>query len=278
MKSSLKVDRRTCVKALCAVLAGVMLPLAAVHAGEIDSLKSKGKMVFGIVTDQNPFGFINGNGSNDGYDIELARDMAKKLGVTAEFVPVTAANRIPLLLTGKVDALICVLGMYPDRAKVVQYTEPYAVISASIYGKKDDKISTVNDLAGQSIAVARASSMDKAISQVAPKTATIRRYDDDSSAIQALLSGQTQVLSGYSHYFPVLNKAAPNQYEQKVILSQEFLGIAVRPSDKDLAVWINAYLDTSDKDGSWNSLYKKWFGVDKPSLPKSLPNIPVASN
>src|SRR6516225_3074526 len=88
MKSLLKVDRRKYVKALCAVLAGVMLPLAAAHAGEIDTLKSKGKMVFGIVTDQNPFGFINSNGNNDGYDIELARDMAKKLGVTAEFVPV----------------------------------------------------------------------------------------------------------------------------------------------------------------------------------------------
>lgn len=277
MNSSLKVGRRKCLRTLCAIVAGAILPIAA-HAGEIDTLKAKGKIIFGIVTDQNPFGFINGAGANDGYDIELARDMAKKLGVTPEFVPITSANRIPLLLTGKVDALICVLGMYPDRAKVVQYTQPYAVINAALYAKKDDKITMINDLAGQSVAVARASSMDKAVSEVAPKTATIRRYDDDSSAIQALLSGQAQVLSGYSHYFPILNKAAPNQYEQKIVLSQEFLGIAVRPSDKDLAVWINTYLDKSDKDGSWNTLYKKWFGIEKPSLPKSLPNIPIASN
>lgn len=280
MKRVNGVCRRNWFKALCGVAVLAVMPFVSslTHAGEIENIKAKGTMTFGIVTDQPPFGFINSAGKNDGYDIEIARDIAKQLGVTPEFVPVTAANRIPLLLTGKVDALICALGMYPDRAKVVQYTQPYAVINTVLFASKADKLASMNDLGGQSVAVARASSMDKAITSAAPKTTIIRRYDDDSSAIQALLSGQAEVLAGYSHYLPILNRAMPNKFEAKVVLDQEFEGIAVRPSDKDLAVMINSMLDKSAANGSWNSLYKKWFEVDRPAIPKSIPNIPVASN
>jgi polar amino acid transport system substrate-binding protein len=248
------------------------------RAQSIEEIKAKGSFTFGIVTDQVPFGFINEKGENDGYDIELSRMMAKEMGVEPKYVVITAANRIPQLLTGKVDMLISVLGMYPDRAKVIQYVKPYAAIQAVIFGSKGDALAKVEDLSGHTVAVARASSMDKKITEIAPKDATIMRFDDDSSAVQALISGQSQVLAGFSHYFGGIEKAAPGKFEPKVVLSTEYLGIALRPNQKELTDWVNDFLTRHEQDGTVNALYKKWFNNDRPEMPASLEGIPFTVN
>jgi polar amino acid transport system substrate-binding protein len=255
----------------------LLFGVSQAQARSVEAIKSSGTITFGVVTDQVPFGFINEKGENDGYDIELTRMMASELGVTAKYVPITAANRIPQLLTGKVDMLVCVLGMYPDRAKVIQYLKPYAAIQTTIYGKKDLQINDLKALAGHTIAVPRASSIDTEVTKVAPEQATIRRFDDDSSAVQALLSGQADLLGGYSHYFAAIDRAQPGVYEGKVTLSTEYLGIAVKPGDKDLAVWGDAFLSRHEADQSINTLYRKWFAADRPAMPESLPGISYAT-
>ncbi|QGY33194.1 transporter substrate-binding domain-containing protein [Pantoea cypripedii] len=243
-------------------------------ADTLDNIKSKGSMTFGIVTDQPPYGFINEKGQNDGYDIEIARMMAKELGVTPKFVPITASNRIPLLLTGKVDMLICVLGMYPDRAKVIQYLKPYAASAVELYAAKGTNVKSLAELAGHNVAVARGSSVDKMLTSSAPAGTNIQRFDDDSSAIQSLVSGQSDVLAGYSNYFLPLQKASPNKFESKATLEVEYLGIAVRPNQKAYTDWANNFLDKNQTQILAN--YKKWFGIDRPALPAELPGIPFS--
>ena len=241
------------------------------NADTLDSIKAKGSMTFGIVTDQPPYGFINDKGQNDGYDIEIARSMAKELGVTPKFIPVTASNRIPLLLTGKVDMLICVLGMYPDRAKVIQYLKPYAASAVQLYAAKDTNVKALSELSGHNVAVARGSSVDKMLTSSAPSVTNIQRFDDDSSAIQSLVSGQSDVLAGYSNYFLPLQKASKDKFEIKATLEVEYLGIAVRPNQKAYTDWANNFLDVNKTQIL--SDYKKWFGVDRPELPSELPGI-----
>jgi polar amino acid transport system substrate-binding protein len=280
MNSSTRIVGRRAVlgaMAVAAALAGFATwGSPAARAETPDDIKKKGSITFGIVTDQVPFGFINDKGENDGYDISLARMMAKELGVEPKFQPITSANRIPQLLTGKVDMLICALGMYPDRAKVVQYVQPYAAIEAVVYGPKDSTVSKPADLAGHTIAVEKGSSMDKALTESAPKDATIRRYDDASSAIQALLSGQTEYLGSYSHEFASVNKANPDRFAPKIVLSTEYEGIAVRPHQKELTDWVNDFMSRHEKDGTLNALYKKWFGTDFPKMPASMEGIPYS--
>lgn len=270
------MKRRAVMAATAVAIVGAALFSGSVDANaqSIEEIKAKGTFTFGIVEDQVPFGFINDKGENDGYDIELSRMMAKEMGVEPKYVVITAANRIPQLLTGKVDMLISVLGMYPDRAKVIQYVKPYAAIQAVIFGSKGDSLAKVEDLSNHTVAVARASSMDKKITEIAPKDATIMRFDDDSSAVQALISGQSQVLAGFSHYLGGIEKAAPGKFEPKVVLSTEYLGIAIRPKQKELTDWVNAFLTRHEEDGTINALYKKWFNGDRPEMPASLEGIP----
>lgn len=252
-----------------------LMASTATRADTLEHIKSSGVMTFGIVTDQVPYGFINEKGQNDGYDIDIAKMMAKDLGVTAKFIPVTAANRIPLLLTGKVDMLICVLGMYPDRAKVVQYLKPYAASAVELYAAKSTNIKSMADLAGHNVAVARGSSVDKMLTASAPSGTNIQRFDDDSSAVQALVSGQSDVLAGYSNYYLPLQKSSPNKFESKVTLEVEYLGIAVQKNQKSYTDWANNVLDKNKAQVLAD--YKKWFGIDRPALPESLPGIPFSA-
>ena len=278
MKSTTRPSLNACKKAAAGVFSLALLFSAVqAQARSVDEIKSSGTMTFGIVTDQVPFGFINDKGDNDGYDIELTRMMAAELGVKPKYVAVTAANRIPLLLTGKVDMLVCVLGMYPDRAKVVQYLKPYAAIQTTLYAQKSLAIPDVASLSGHTIAVPRASSIDKQVSDIAPTDATVRRFDDDASSVQALLSGQADMLGGYSHYFAAIDRAKPNTYEGKLTLSTEYLGIAVKPADKSLVAWGDDFLTRHEADQSLNTLYKKWFATDRPAMPESLPGISYAT-
>lgn len=274
------VGRRSVLASMAAVAAFTGLSTGGsqfARAETMADIKKKGSISFGIVTDQVPFGFINDKGENDGYDISFARMMAKELGVEPKFQPITSANRIPQLVTGKVDMLICALGMYPDRAKVVQYVQPYAAIEAVVYGPKDSPVSKTADLAGHSIAVEKASSMDKALTEAAPKDATIRRYDDASSAIQALISGQTEYLGSFSHEFASVDKANPGKFAPKIVLSTEYEGIAVRPGQKEFTAWVNDFMSRHAKDGTLNALYQKWFGTDFPKMPASMEGIPYAA-
>src|SRR3546814_18157039 len=82
------------------------------------------------------------------------------------------------------------LAITPARAEQVQFSHPYSAAQIVVFGGKDFKLATAEDLAGKRIGVARASTKDIAVYKFAPKDANIRRFADDSSAMQALLSVQ----------------------------------------------------------------------------------------
>ncbi|MDG4889939.1 MULTISPECIES: transporter substrate-binding domain-containing protein [unclassified Mesorhizobium] len=275
MRNLQKLGRRSFLAATLALSASIAWSAGVRHANAatVDEIKQKGTITFGIVTDQPPFSFINANGENEGYDIDITKLMAKELGVKVAYVPITSANRIPQLLTGKVDMLICVMGVYPDRAKVVQYVAPYASINAAIYGPKDSPLSKVEELSGHSIAVEKGSSMDKAVSDAAPKDANVQKFDDASSAVQALLSGQVEYLGSYSHQFGGVEKAAPGKYAQKIVLSTEYEGIAVSPQSKELGEWAGQFWDKIKKDGTLDKLYQDHFGTKFPDMPATMDGI-----
>ena len=76
----------------------------------------------------------------EGFDIDLAEMVAKALGVKVELQQVTGANRIPYLLTDKVDIVISVMGLTPERAKQIMFTAPYADTHLAVYGPKSANV------------------------------------------------------------------------------------------------------------------------------------------
>src|ERR1043165_2203473 len=126
--------RRMLVGLLAVVVAGVTANVARADAFE-DILK-KGVIRIATPLDVPPFGSQNAQREPEGFDIELAGMVAKALGVKLELQQVTGANRIPFLLTNKVDLVISVMGLTPERAKQIMFTAPYADTHLAVFGPK----------------------------------------------------------------------------------------------------------------------------------------------
>jgi polar amino acid transport system substrate-binding protein len=248
--------------------------ISAARADDLADIKKRGTVRIGILTENPPWSSMNTSGQLTGYDVDVADALAKKIGVKPEYSLVTTPNRIAQLLSGKVDLLIAVVGMYPDRAKVVQFSKPYASLDIIALGKKSDNISKPEDLMPFKIGTPKGSAQDTAISKALPD-GKIQRFDDDASTIQALLSGQVDVIGANSTYILKIRQAAPNSsYETKVRFSRQYNGVAMRPNEKELNVFVNAFLDEMVKSGQLAAIYKKWIGDDMPEFPTSLEGIP----
>jgi polar amino acid transport system substrate-binding protein len=237
-------------------------------------IQARGTMVVGVQADQMPWGFINEEGKNDGNDIDVVKLMASELNVNVEFVRITAVNRIPMLLTKKVDFLVPGMSILPERAKVIQYAKPYSTNEIVVYARKELAITKPEDLGGHVIGVARGSAFDTLATKTAPSGTDIRRYDDDASTVQALLTGQADAVLGSITYGVVLGRAGKSvDFENKYKVSDNLLGMAVRPAEKEMLDWLNAFIDRHKADGKLAAIYKKWMLMDLPELPDTVPGI-----
>ncbi|MGB6102639.1 MAG: transporter substrate-binding domain-containing protein [Pusillimonas sp.] len=234
----------------------------------VDDIVSRGKLKAGMLVDLPPFGVMSADGKPDGLDADVARLMAKYLGVEVEIVPVTGPNRIPYLLTGKVDVLTATFGITPERAKQVAFSIPYSQIEMLVMGPKSLEMSSFADTAGKTVAVPRASTSDMAMTQYAPKEAKLVRMDDDATAAQAFLSGQAQALGTNQLILAQLAKDNPKlELEKKFTLSRQFQGVTLRRKDTDLLQWTNTFIYYIKNNGELDAITQKWLGEPLQDLP-----------
>jgi polar amino acid transport system substrate-binding protein len=238
------------------------------EAQSVDDVLSKKKLQVGILVDLPPFGVVNAKNEYEGFDVDVAKLMAKYLGVECELVPVTGPNRIPYLLTGKVDVLVATFGITPERARQVQFCIPYSSIDIVLMAPKSRAIAAAADLASLRVGVARASTQDTAISAVAPQGTRIMRFDDDATTAQALLSNQIDAIGVNTitaRQIQTMNPSA--SYESKFVLRHQPNGITVRRQQADLHQWVNTFIYFIKNNGELDAIHRKWFDAPLPELP-----------
>ena len=250
-----------------AVTAGaMMLAVGASAQTTPEEIQEQGQVNIGMLVDFPPFGIIDEQGEPAGYDADVAEALAEHLGVKANLVPVTGPNRIPYLLSDQVDLLVASLGVTPERAERVDFSQPYAGISISVYGQEDVTVEGPEDLAGKTVGVARASTQDTGVTAVAPEDTNIQRFDDDASAVQALLSGQVELIGASNVVIAQLEEMAPDRFGTKFDLSQQVQGIAVRPGSDALLEEINTFLDEAKQSGRLSEIHQEWLGAPLPDF------------
>lgn len=263
----MKTTRRLFTSLSAAAL--VMGLCAPASATDLEALKSAGSLRIGMLVDFPPFGVLDAAGKPDGYGADVAKALAESLGLKVEIVPVTGPNRIPYLLSGQVDALVASLGITAERAEKVNFSTPYAGIAIGVYGPTDAAIAQAADLSGKSVAVARASTQDTGVTAVAPADADIRRFDDDASAVQALMSGQVNAIGLSNVVFSQLSAVTGGKFEKKFDLSSQVQGIAVAPGSDALLEAVNDFVVKGREDGTLDGLYQKWLGEPLPDFVKA---------
>ena len=249
------------------------LLLLAVAAGPaaaqgLDAILNRSKVLIGVDTGTPPFGVINQDQQPDGADIEVARLVAKDLGVALEMVPVTGPSRVAALQSGKVDMVISIFGITPERAKAVAFSIPYGTLKAVIFGPKSVEIKGMTDLKGKRIGVARGNVMDVELSATAPQGTIFQRYDDEATSNAALLAGQVDAIGIPDHTGALLARQNPEkQLETKFVTRLSPYGIGIRRGDPDLLRWVNTFVFFHRNNGDLAKIYEKWVGSPLPDLP-----------
>lgn len=249
-----------------AMLAGAFA--APASALTVEDIKKKGEVTIGMLVDFPPYGIMNAQNQPDGYDADVARLLAKEWGVKLNLMPVTGPNRIPFVQTGKVDMLIASLAITPERSKQVQFSIPYSAAQIMLNAPKDMKIEKPDDLKGVKVAVARASTQDVALTEMAPEGTIIQRFDDDASAVQALLSGQVQAIGCSTTVLAQIDKRAPGRFESKLTLREQHMGVVMKLGEESLLKDVNDFVRANKANGEFDKLFKQWLGTPLPTLPE----------
>ena len=176
------------VKLIAAGLAGLIALAAAAQADVLDDIKKRGTLIVGVKPDYKPFGFRDPSGALIGLEPDLAADVAKKLGVKLELVPVISANRMEFLNQGKIDLMIATMSDKPERRKVVQVIEPlYYSDAVNILLRKDAPVKSWDDIKGKKLCGTTGAFYNKDIAQkYGPEIAS---FDGSEKPLLALKNG-----------------------------------------------------------------------------------------
>lgn len=257
-------------KTLLVASVSVLGQLAAqAHADTLDDVHSRGTLRVAVPQDSPPFGSVGNTMQLQGYDIDMANMLARELGVKLQLTPVSSANRVPYLQTGKVDIVIASLGKSAEREKVIDFSVPYAIVFSGVFGPASLAVSKPEDLAGKTLGASRGSLEDLEISKLAPAGTDIRRFEDAATTMQAFLSGQVQATASTNTVVAATlarNPPVVPVLKFKMKVSPSYVGVA--KGDGRMQQAVNQFIVAKKHDGELNKLYQKWFGQPLPEMPE----------
>lgn len=253
---------------LVAVAAALVTNISTATANQLGAIKENAVLKVAVPQDFPPFGSVGTDLQPQGYDIDMAKYLAKELNVKVELVPVTSANRIPYLQTQKVDLVISSMGKNPEREKAIDFSQPYAPFFLGVFGTSDEKVGEAADLAQKIIGVTRGSVEDIELSKIAPKSAIIKRFEDNNATLSSFLSGQIDLIAtGNLVVAEIATRYPAKAPEAKFMLKNSPCYVGVMKGETELVEEVNKLISKAKEEGVLEELSQKWL---KAPFPKDL--------
>ena len=243
--------------------------LAATAASGVAQAKEWKTVRFGIEGAYPPFSWTEADGSLKGFDVDMANALCDEMKVTCKIVPQDWDGIIPSLLARKYDAIIAAMSITEERKKKVDFTGKYAQIPNKFIAKKGANLDFDN-LDGQKIAVQRATTHDKYLTDNYGDKVEIVRYGSFDEAYLDLSNGRVVAVLGDASALEegVLNKDGGEGYEfvGPALMDPKWfgegMGIAVRKQDKDLTQKLDAAIASLREKGVYQDIAAKYFKYD----------------
>ncbi|GGG84774.1 substrate-binding periplasmic protein [Paenibacillus radicis (ex Gao et al. 2016)] len=235
----------------------------------LDQVKESGVLKVGLMGTYAPYNFTNDKNEIDGFDADIAKEVAKRLGVKVEFTAQDFSGLISSLQAKKFDAIISQVTITDERKKVIDFTEPYITNEVKIIvPEKNTAITKLEDFKGKNIGVGLGTNDETYLRDVAiPKVGkfTIKTYDDVITSLQDLNAGRIDATINNIHALkPIVDK---NGFKIKAVgepIKADSAGIAVRKDNPEFRDALNQALKDLKADGTYDTIFEKWFG-EKPA-------------
>jgi polar amino acid transport system substrate-binding protein len=278
------ITRRSASK--LAISAGVFAlsgKQAVASGGAIDRIKKAGSLRVGVDAGFPPFSFRDTSGQIVGYDLDLANEFGKSLGVQATLVDTQWSGIIPSLYAGHFDMIMGGISYTKERAERVAFTIPYAEASQAllIRAAEKEKIKSIDDMSGRVIAVKLASPAENIVKQVDARLqkdrgkgfAAVKTYDDLPAAYLALAQGTVDAVMNSIATMSVVMRDRPGIYTLvKGVGADSWCCVACRKEDTDLVAFLDQELLRMRRNGQIYEFQEKWFQFRMP-LPDQRPGL-----
>lgn len=232
----------------------------------VAKIKENGKIVIGTATGYYPFEMADKDGQLVGYDIDVAKEIAKNLGVEVEFQNYAFNGLISALQANKVDMVIAGMTINDKRKEAVDFTDPYFESGqALLVNKNYPDVKSWEDLdkPGNVIAVSMGTTADQTASKMF-KQATVKKFEGSALAGLELLNGKAVAVVHETPWVAIYNRQHPEEtYAILEPFTTENLGIAVPKGNTDLVTYLNGFLKTYKGSPEYKDTYQYWF-VDMP--------------
>lgn len=250
-----------------AAIAMLTTAAAPAWADHLDDIMKSGTLKVATDVAIPPAGMMDAQMHPIGSDVETAQLLAKDWGLKLEFVPTTGPTRIPNLLSGKADIIISTLSVTPDRAKVIAFSRPYAVLQSVVGGGSGIHVDSIAGLKGMTVAVTRGTTQDTKLTALAAANGfTVQRYDDDATLVTAGATGQAQLVATSVALVEAVEQKNPaTNFAPKFVLDNFDLAIGLKKGEPRLLAKLNEWVLANLKNGKLNEIYKNYYKADLPA-------------
>ena len=229
-------------------------------ASSIEQIKKNGVVRIGVFSDKPPFGYLDEKGQNQGFDVEIAKHVAKDLlgdENKVEFVLTEAANRVEYLKANKVDIIFANFTVTPERKEVVDFANPYLKVALGVVSPKDQPITDIAQLKDKILLVNKGTTADSFFTKQHSEI-KLQKYEQNTETFDALKDKRGAALAHDNLLVLAWAKENPNYTVGITTLGdKDLIAPAVKKGDKELLDWLNKDLEKLTKDGVIHQAYEK---------------------
>lgn len=232
----------------------------------LEELKKRGEFVLGLDDSFPPMGFRDENNEIVGFDIDLAKEVAKRLGVTFRAQPINWDAKEQELSTGNIDCIWNGLTITEERLSMLSFTNPYLANEQVMVVRNNSGIKALSDMAGKTVGLQAGSSAADALDAAADFKKTLRGVVEFKENITALNDLEIGGVDGVVMDSVVANYSITTTGKPFAVLPEglapESYGIAFRKNDIALTKAVQGILEEMKADGTVGKISTKWFGSD----------------
>ncbi|MCT2883251.1 cysteine ABC transporter substrate-binding protein [Lentilactobacillus buchneri] len=240
------------------------------NPSSVQQIKKNGTIRIAVFGDLPPYGWVNKDGKRVGYDVTLAHQVAKDLGVKVKFVQVNANNRVDALNSNKVDLVLANFTVTPERKQVIDFAKPYMKVSVGVVSPKNKAITKASQLKGKNVIVTKGTTAENYFTSKQPDVKLLK-FDSKTQQFNALKNGRGVALADDNSYLYAWSKDNPNYTVGiKSIGPKSYIAPAVKKGNTSLLDWTNKEINKLTKESffvkDYNTQLKPYFGKEvKPS-------------
>ncbi|MDI7744240.1 transporter substrate-binding domain-containing protein [Lysinibacillus fusiformis] len=236
----------------------------------LEQIQQDGEMTVGIMGTYAPYNFLNDNKEYDGFDVDIAKELAERIGVDAEFVAQDFSGLIPGLQKDKFDILVSQVTITEERQQQIDFTEPYITNQVKVIVKEENAdIQSVDDFKGRTIGVGLGTNDETYLrTQLMPEVGDfkINTYDDVITTLKDLDAGRIDAtINNVYALKPVIEQ---NGYAIKAVgepIKSDQAAVAVKKGNTELVDALNTALQEMKEDGTYEEIFMKWFEEAPPA-------------